>query len=184
MRRFRLAVCVVAGTVAMQASLAWGQAGYGLSTGAQPSFRAPGSYQRLSGQNNPALQFFGGSRAVHYTAAGRRQQQVQTAQPVQTAAYMKPYAGLQPQASISPYLALDQLETPNGLPNYHLFVQPRLEQQALNHSQQIQNRRLQQQVRRATATGALAPGTSGGIPTTGYSSQFMNNGGYYPGLQR
>jgi hypothetical protein len=49
--------------------------------------------------------------------------------------------------------------------------------------QQAQYRRLQQQVRTA-ATPGVVTNANGGIPTTGHSAQFMNNGGYYPTQQR
>jgi hypothetical protein len=174
--------CLLA--VAGQGSLAWGQAGYGQMTqGARPSFRAPGSYQRVSGRDNPALNFFNRSGARYY-APTSRSQEMPAPQPVQTAAYVKPYSGLQPTPSITPYLALDQFETQNGIPNYYLFTKPLLDQAATNQAQQLQNRRIQQQLRRASTSGIVPRSTSGGIPTTGHSTQFMNNGGYYPGLQQ
>lgn len=167
---------------ATQRSTALGQAGYGqMTSGAAPSFRAPGSYQRLSGRDNPALNFFGGSRAL-YQAPSARAQQVPAPQPVQTAAYVKPFKGVQRNGPLTPYLALDQFETQNGLPNYYLYVKPQLEQQATNQAQELQNRRLAQQLRRASTSGIMPRSTSGGMPTTGHSTQFMNNAGYYPGL--
>jgi hypothetical protein len=105
-------------------------------------------------------------------------------QPVQTAAYTKPHSGIPTGPSVTPYLALDQFETQNGLPNYYLYVKPQLDQSEMNQAQQMQNRRMQQQLRRASTAGILPRTTSGGMPTTGHSTQFMNNGGYYPGLQR
>jgi hypothetical protein len=164
---------------------AMGQTGYGQVTqGARPTFRAPGTYERVSGRSNPALNFFSGSRPAVYTPPSFRHQQIPAPQPVQTAAYLKPHSGLPTGPSVSPYLALDQLETQNGLPNYYLYVKPQLEQTATNQAQQMQNRRMQQQLRRANTTGILPRTTSGGMPTTGHSTQFMNNGGYYPGLRQ
>jgi hypothetical protein len=49
--------------------------------------------------------------------------------------------------------------------------------------QQAQFQRLQRQVRSASSGGSIVAGP-GGIPTTGHSTQFLNNGGYYPQLQR
>jgi hypothetical protein len=159
------------------------QGGYGqMTNGGAPTFRAPGSYQRVSGRSNPALEFFGGSRALQYSAAGRTVP-MPLPQPVQTAAYQKPYSGLNRGPSISPYLALDQIETSQGLPNYYLYVKPQLDQASTNQAQQVQNRRLQKQMRRATTAGIMPTSTSGGMPTTGHSTQFLNNGGYYPGLK-
>jgi hypothetical protein len=174
--------CLIA--AAGEATIARGQAGYGQTApAARPSFRTPGSYQRVSGRDNPALQFFGGSRAMHYSPAGRTQQ-MPAPQPVQTAAYNKPYTNLQPQPSVTPYLSLDLLESQTGVPSYYTLVKPQLDQAATNQAQQLQNRRMQQQMRRASVSGIVPRGTSGGMPTTGHSTQFMNNGGYYPGLPR
>jgi hypothetical protein len=165
-------------------SRAFGQSGYGqVAPGAAPSFRLPGSYQRVSGRDNPALRYFGGSRSLPPQASARSQT-IPAPQPVQAAAYVKPYTNLPAGPSVSPYLALDQLETQNGLPNYYLFVKPQLEQAATNQAQQLQNRRLQQQMRRASVAGIIPRSTSGGMPTTGHSTQFMNNGGYFPTLQK
>jgi hypothetical protein len=177
-----LGCAVLAGTAGAKA---FGQAGYGQVTqGARPTFRAPGTYERVSGRSNPALNFFSNSRRAAYTAPSFRHQQMPAPQPVQTAAYLKPHSGLPSGPSVSPYLALDQLETQNGLPNYYLYVKPQLEQSAMNQAQQMQNRRMQNQLRRASTTGILPRTTSGGMPTTGQSTQFMHTGGYYPGLQQ
>lgn len=171
-------------SLAFAGSIAYGQAGYGqMAAGAAPSFRMPGSYERVSGRDNPALRFFGGSRALATTPLAHTQQ-MPAPQPVHTAAYTKPYSAPQASPSVSPYLALDQLETQNGLPNYYLFVKPQLEQAATNQAQQLQNRRMQQQMRRASMGGIIPRSTSGGMPTTGHSTQFMNSGGYFPGLQK
>ena len=105
-------------------------------------------------------------------------------QPVNTGATVKPYSGVQQTASITPYLALDQFEMQTGLPNYYLFVKPQLDQYSNDQAQQVQERRMQQQLRRATTAGIVPTGTSGGMPTTGHSTQFMNNGGYFPSVQR
>lgn len=169
--------------LAWQGAAVHAQAFEPMAAGATPNFRAPASYQRVTGQSNPALTYFGGSRAVHQTPATGRTYMAGP-QPVQSAAYVKPYQGLQPTPSISPYLALDQRETEGGVPNYYLFVKPQLDQHAANQQVQLQNRRLQQQLRRASTTGILPRTTSGGIPTTGHSTQFMNQGGYYPQLTR
>jgi hypothetical protein len=64
-----------------------------------------------------------------------------------------------------------------------LYVRPQLDQNRINHNQHAQTRKLQQQVRTASAPGVVTS-AGGGIPTTGHSSQFMNSGGYYPTLQR
>jgi hypothetical protein len=186
MSRIRLSLVTVgcSALMAMQAAAAWGQAGYGqMAVGATPNFHTPGSYERVSGRSNPALTFFGGAKARKYAPAGRSQP-MPPPQPLQTGAMMKPYSGVQQTSGVTPYLALDQLETQEGLPNYYLYVKPSLDQSQMNQAQQVQNRRMQQQMRRATTAGIMPTGTSGGMPTTGHSSQFMNNGGYYPALRK
>jgi hypothetical protein len=175
-----LACCTFA---AFLGSAVHAQTGFATTAaGATPSFRAPGSYQRLSGRDNPALRYFGGSKALAYSSAGRSRP-MPAPQPVQTAAVVKPFSGVQPASAVTPYLALDERESTTGLPNYYLFVKPQLDQQARNQIQQAQYRRLQQQMRMATAGGVVSRSLSGGMPTTGHSTQFMNNGGYYPGLR-
>ena len=55
-----LACCVFA---PLHGSVVHGQTGFATTApGAMPSFRTPGSYQRLSGRDNPALRYFGGSK--------------------------------------------------------------------------------------------------------------------------
>ncbi len=156
----------------------------GQSAGAagSPTFVSPGGSQPTGGRSNPAVEFFGGARFAAYN------QPVRTVtppppMPVQTAAAMKPFTYVPQGDSVSPYLALDQRESDFGVPNYYLYVRPQLDQQATNQRQIAQLRRMQQQMRQANA-GAIVPrGTSGGIPTTGHSSQFMNSGSYYPTLK-
>ncbi len=142
-----------------------------------------GSYERISGRNNPALTYFGGSAAMAY-ASRPAATPLPAPLPVRTAPISKPFSGGVHQGSnLSPYLGLDGRESETGLPNYFLYVKPQLDQQRVNHVQQAQYRKLQQQVRTASAPGVVtSPG--GGIPTTGHSAQFMNGGGYYPTLTR
>lgn len=143
--------------------------------------QAPGSYERLSGRNNPALNFYGGSATMAYSAP--RPRPLPPQRPVNVIPNAKPFTGVQQASAISPYLGLDARETENGLPNYFLYVKPQLDQQRTNQVQQAQYRKLQQQVRTAAAPG-VAANPNGGIPTTGNSAQFMNNGGYYPAQTR
>jgi hypothetical protein len=175
--------------LSLSGSLAYGQAGYVPSTtnpATRPFFRAPGSYQRVSGRNNPALAFFGGSRALEYAPQGGAQRRVApqpAALPVQTVAAQKPFTTVPQNPIVTPYLGLNQLETADGLPNFYMYVKPQLDQYAVNQVQQAQYRRVQQEIRRSNP-GVITPaGASGGMPTTGHSTQFMNNGGYYPGMK-
>jgi hypothetical protein len=154
-------------------------AGYSqAATGTVPAMQQPAvSYERVSGRNNPAASYFGGSTAAAY--APRPPRPVPSPQPVNIRPAAKPFSGVQQASTISPYLGLDARETESSLPNYFLYVKPQLDQQRMNHVQQAQYRQLQQQVRTAGAPGVVTS-PNGGIPTTGHSAQFMNNGGYYP----
>jgi hypothetical protein len=138
------------------------------------------NYEQTSGRSNPALTFYGGSKALAYAP------QSHTSAPanlqVQTAAPGKPFAGAPQGSNVTPYLALDFAETPTALPNYYMFVRPQLEQQQRAQGDRAQFHRLQQQLRKAEAGGAVS-NPNGGIPTTGHSSQFMNIGGYYPSMK-
>jgi hypothetical protein len=141
------------------------------------------NYERLSGRTNPAFNFYGGTAASAY-APQPRLKPLPPPRPVNLAPTAKPFSGVQQAAAISPYLGLDAArETESSLPNYFLYVKPQLDQQRVNRVQQAQYRQLQQQVRTAGAPGVVTS-PNGGIPTTGHSSQFMNNGGYYPTVTR
>jgi hypothetical protein len=182
--RVRSTLSLVVCLAALRASSAAGQ---GTASFLAPSSRnaarpvpAAGAYERASGRNNPALDFYGGSKTLAYAPQGRTQAPAPL--PVQTGRIAKPFSGVQQAGGVSPYLALDFTESATSLPNYFLLVQPRLQQQQVNQVQQAQYRRMQQQLRKAAAGGAVSNPT-GGIPTTGHSSQFMNVGGYYPGLK-
>ena len=180
--RFALSLGVCLFAVNVEFSLAQSTASFvapGDRTAARP-VPAAGAYERASGRNNPALEFYGGSKTLAYAPQGRTQAPAPL--PVQTGRIAKPFSGVQQAGGISPYLALDATESATSLPNYFLYVQPMLQQQQVNQVQQAQYRRMQQQFRKAAAGGAVSNPT-GGIPTTGHSSQFMNVGSYYPGLK-
>ncbi|MCC6492088.1 MAG: hypothetical protein IT424_03600 [Pirellulales bacterium] len=134
-------------------------------------------YEQKTGVNNPASSFFGAGKHAYYTQPATVP--VPAPVPVQTAPTAKPFAQVYQQPTISPYLALDVRESDSAIPNYFMYVRPLLDQQRMNQAQQVQYRRLQQQVRRTSAAGAVTS-ANGGIPTTGHSAQFMNIGGYYP----
>jgi len=140
------------------------------------------SYERNTGRNNPALNFFG---APSSSAFGHHARTVQPPAPVnvQTKPMGKPFSTYRAQSTISPYLRLDYIETDTALPNYYMFVRPAIDQSAVNGQQANDSRALRAGVRQANAQGAVVR-PAGGIPTTGHSSQFMNGGGYYPTVTR
>jgi hypothetical protein len=159
-------------------------AGYSqVASGTVPIAQQPQmNFERVSGRSNPAASYFGGA-----TAAALAQRPVRPLPPPPQAVNVrpvgKPFSGVRQASAISPYLGLDARETETSLPNYFLYVKPQLDQQRINQVQQAEYRRLQQQIGAATAPGVVT-NPHGGIPTTGHSAQFMNNGGYYPTLRR
>jgi len=183
--RSLLAMAAMAGLPYAGTAVAQYPAGYSqIANGTvAPAVQAPSGYERVSGRNNPALTYYGGSPALAY-ASRARTAPMPASMPVRTTPIGKPFSGRVQQASnISPYLGLDARESETSLPNYFLYVKPQLDQQQVNQVQQAQYRKLQQQVRTASTPGVVSS-PSGGIPTTGHSSQFQNHGGYYPGLSR
>lgn len=100
------------------------------------------------------------------------------------AASSKPFQNVKREPTLSPYLALDLLnDDDTRLPNYYAFYQPMRQQQLESDAQEARIRRLQQQLRVSNATGEVSRNPRSGMPTTGNSSQFMNLGGYFPGLR-
>ena len=136
------------------------------------------NFERKTGRNNPALNFFGGAKNSTYAPQGRS---VQPPPPVavQTKPMGKPFSSFRASSTISPYLRLDYPETESSTPNYYMFVRPAIDQNYVNRETRNENRALRSTVRQASAGGAVTS-PAGGIPTTGHSSQFMNGGGYYP----
>ena len=135
-----------------------------------------------SAVSTPASQFFSGARSVRSYQTPSRP----TAAPQQMdiSQQGKPFANLYRRPALSPYLSLELFnEEDTGLPNYYAFYKPQRDQQEANELQEARIRRLQQQVRMANSTGALSRNPTPGMPTTGNSSQFLNLGGYYPGLR-
>lgn len=146
----------------------------------QARYQAPGGQQRTP-VATPALQYFGGHKLT-IAPAPRPRTALPTPQPVQLSGG-KPFQAVSRPPSLSPYMGLDMLESDVGLPNYYAYTRPQIQQRQANAAQQAQLRRLQQQMRMANATGVVSRNPSGGIPTTGHSSQFLNMGGYYPTLR-
>lgn len=178
-RQWMMVASLLAATCAANAM---GQAPTGYSQQWAPAANgvgARGSYQRVSGSDNPAIRFYGGNKALSYVTRNSSAA-MPLPRPVNTAPMAKPFNNLHQGSNITPYLGLDMAESGVGFPNYFAYVQPRLQQQEVNQVQQLQYQRLQQQLRVATAGAAISASTSGGIPTTGHGTQFMNPAGYYP----
>lgn len=138
--------------------------------------------QPNSGNTTPAMRYFGhGHRSP--VARHRSRQNVPSAQRFQLAGG-KPFQNINRRPTISPYLSLDTVQSSVGLPNYYSRVLPQIQQQEANQAQASELRRLQQQIRLSKAPGSISNNRNGGVPTTGRSTQFLNNGGYYPSIRR
>ncbi len=133
--------------------------------------------QSLDRSMTPAMQFFGSRLPTTAIRQGLRRR-MPAPQPLQLRG-TKPFESLQRPPALSPYHNLNRLESDLGLPNYYSFVRPLQQQQSANRQQAANLRRLQQKVRIATATGIVSDNPTGGVPTTGHSSQFLNLGGYF-----
>jgi hypothetical protein len=134
----------------------------------------------------PALQYFSNRHANAVTPGQPSPAGVRTygrQQPLQVSGG-KPFEHIQRQPTLSPYLALDAVpESNTSLPNWHLFVQPQLQQR---HSAETQARELvraRQQMRVATARHIVPENPPVGAPITGSSNQFLNMGSYFPGAR-
>jgi len=143
--------------------------------GQEPSQASP----RLS---TPALKYFGRGRYTQFARPQSRRQAPLTSTPQLVGG--KPFQNINRGQTISPYLSLDTIQTSEGVPNYYSRVLPKIQQQRANQTQAAELRQLQQQVRTASYSGMISNNRNGGVPTTGHSSQFLNNGRYFPGLRR
>ena len=132
------------------------------------------------GMSTAASRYFGGGNTIMPHQPARRP--APAPQPMDITGRGKPFHGLYRQPTLSPYLTLDLVnDDGTGLPNYYAFVQPLLMQQSTNQSQQKQFGRMEQQLRAVSTNGIIANNPSGGMPTTGHSTQFLNMGNYFPG---
>jgi hypothetical protein len=179
-------VVLATGILLLAESASWGQstgAYGGVVSGTIPtalSFREATETSRIGANSNPALRHFAGKN-VRLSSRSTLRAQVPLPRPVQVTTKQKPFSQVRRTSTISPYLSLDTPQSKEGIPNYYAFVKPLLQQQATNRSQQKQFGQLEQQLRAASANGIIANNPSGGIPTTGHSTQFLNMGDYFPG---
>jgi len=134
------------------------------------------------GMPTAASEYFGGNHVMLPNQPVRRP--APSPQPMEGAASGKPFQNLHREPTLSPYLTLDLVnDDGTGLPNYYAFYQPQRQQQQANEAQEARIRRLQQQLRMANATDSVSRNPNASMHTTGNSSQFMNLGGYFPGLR-
>lgn len=131
----------------------------------------------------PAMQYFGGRGKQPANVSSQQfHRQMPAPQPLQLKG-SKPFESLRREPTISPYLNLDVRESEFGIPSYHAFVQPMQQQRLVEREQARRFRKLQQKVRVATARGIVSKNPTGGVPTTGRSSQYLNLGGYFSTAQ-
>ena len=91
----------------------------------------------------------------------------------------KPFSDAQRGPTLSPYLNLLRNDEGGGLPNYHTFVRPVLEQQESNRRQQQQLQRLGDEVQ-SVSRQILYPGQEeSAVRPTGFQTVFMNHMGFY-----
>jgi len=136
--------------------------------------------QTSADRSTPAMKYFGrGMRSPVVRRPMRRQ--APPTQRFQTVAN-KPFQNVHRRPTISPYLGFDTIQSSVGLPNYYSRVLPQIQQQEANDTQAAELRRLQQQARLVNVAGSISGNR--GVPTTGYSTQFLNRGGYFPTLRR
>ena len=159
------------------AALLLGQIGLAQRLEAAPPNPFARPTQNLKRTPTPAMQYFGG-QLPRTTARQGLHRLLPDPRPLQLQG-LKPFESLQHSPALSPYNNLNTL----GLPNYYAFVKPLQDQRKANRRQAANLRRLQQKLRTATATGVVSSNPTGGVPTTGHSSQFLNLGGYFSGVQ-
>ena len=151
---------------------------------AVPNLQAVSPYTFTYGEQHyagrvptPAMQYFGAAPAQ--TRPQRRlRERMPAPQPLQLRG-TKPFESLRRPPTLSPYLNLDARENELGVPNYHLFVRPLQQQREIEREHSTRLRKMQNRLRMATAQGIVSNNPSGGAPSTGHSSQFLNLGGYF-----
>ncbi|MEM9660006.1 MAG: hypothetical protein AAF961_16705, partial [Planctomycetota bacterium] len=98
---------------------------------------APGGYQRITGQSNPALRYFAGTPATSAPSAARPTPRAAANDPSPPPTRVsKPFENTPRGPIVSPYLALDVNEGLTGMPAYYALVRPRLDQMRQNQTQQ------------------------------------------------
>ena len=93
----------------------------------------------------------------------------------------KPFANVQRQPTLSPYLNLlrNDGDDLGGMPNYHTFVRPVLEQQRTNRRTGRQIQGLNQEVQAVNRQLAHQPSQATMLRPTGHETVFMNFSHYY-----
>lgn len=142
--------------------------------------------QATRGLTTPAAQYFM-NRQVNAAADAHASIQMLNPRPVrepQQVGGSKPFDHIQRPPTLSPYLGLDAVpEGATSLPNWHTFVQPQLQQRNSAESRARELIRTRQQMRVATARYLVPENPPASTPITGSGTQFLNVGGYFPGLR-
>ena len=74
-------------------------------------------------------------------------------------------------------------ESDEAPPNYFAYVRPALRQQEANRRAQLEFRSLERQVR-TVSYGEAVQNSSGGVPSTGHGTRYLNTSRYYPAAPR
>lgn len=93
----------------------------------------------------------------------------------------KPFSNVRRGPTLSPYLNLlrNDGDDLGGLPNYHTFVRPALEQQRINRQQRRQIQRLDQEVQQVNRQLMFQQDPTNAVRPTGHVTVFMNHSHYY-----
>ena len=145
------------------------------------------AWQYAQAQNRtltPAMQYFGRGRVSPSLPPLQEARNLTGAPQGVQIARGKPFQDTVRPPTLSPYLSLDRFESETGLPNYHAFVRPQIQQQQENRQQARKASRLKQQTRMASAPAAVSRSTHRRPESTGQGSQFLNVGNYFPGLRK
>ena len=87
-------------------------------------------------------------------------------------------------ADAEPLFGADAVpESNTSLPNWHLFVQPQLQQRNSAEVQARELMRTRQQMRVASARHIVPETPPAGAPISGSGTQFLNVGSYFPGVR-
>jgi hypothetical protein len=159
-----------------------------LSRIAPEAQRASGADSAIPSQTRQALDFYGG-RSARATLNGLPRntayQSTQAAAPQSTRRPAKPFQNAANRPAISPYLNLFRDDKgSHGIPNYYMFVQPQLEQQAAAERGQIQFQRRERQGQTAASSAAGAQHGFAAQSGSDMPAHFMDTAQFYSGWRR
>lgn len=130
------------------------------------------------------LDFYGGTTSARALAQLPSRPSTGMSSPPPVRQAPKPFEGTVSNGpTVSPYMNLFHEESDEAPPNYFAYVRPALQQQQANRRAQQEFRTLERQVRNVSYAEA-ARNSSGGVPTTGHGTRYLNTSRYYPSTPR